>query len=580
MFNYEMFARAQKIGTEAYVAENVSANYLFVKNCCNYSRSETYYKAFVMAAYAWIKEGSIDARELKKVAADCAAMTEEDALTAASVFIAALEISAENNSMPQIMAYQSVIKEKEKIRNAVRGVLSMRFDHPVYKAVGSDGFQSLLNVVNSIDGEEPAKDIALEKEVPTAPPEEKKAEKTEPAKTEVRCITGADCYSAAETVTQNYIKVNNNNKGVPQNEIYFKAFMLSADALSDKKFITRQDVEALANSMSGEVEEALTDAAAYLLQRKVSAEFDDADRDRAISFITDIKRNMQEVVKTTLKGKSAATTVKDASSSAERKAAASTGSETVTLNTQLKNRKKKIGETLFTAEFLAANYYYTEHYRNYSCWEQLYFTAFIMSAYDLLDDNILTPEGLKSLAKGGTEKDAVDALTDAVLYFAQCRINAQNEGYKKEFALQDMVSQKDAVRKSIISVLKKGEKHPIFRASDYYDKKLLYSKVAHYAEGMTFTPVQSERTHSPAVPVGNAGRRVKKVFVFIGIISLHFIGNVLVNMGRNAMIASLNVWDSGYFIKIFFITMFTVVAYLSITTPLAIRYLIRYAREN
>ena len=448
MFNYNMYDRFQEIGVFAYLAESTAACYVYVKyNCQCTSPEEVYYRAFLMSALPYIDIGNIKESDINNLAANSISMSEDEALTYAASSIIKWEIDAEVAESHETHMFidtfnqARISMEKENMRNTVKDVLRMRFDHPIYKAIGMDKFRANLEEVITRFGER----IEIEKKSTSAPTEEKKT---------------------------------------PQIEY------------------------------------------------------------------------------------------------TERKAAASTGSETVTLNTQLKNRKKKIGETLFTAEFLAANYYYTEHYRNYRCWEQLYFTAFIMSAYDLLDNNILTPEGLKSLARGSTEKDAVDALTDAVLYFAQCRINAQNEGYKKEFALQDMVSQKDAVRKSIISVLKKGEKHPIFRASDYYDKKLLYSNVAHYAEGMTFTPVQSERTHSPAVPVGNAGRRVKKVFVFIGIISLHFIGNVLVNMGRNAMIARLNVWDIGYFIKVFFITMITVVAYLSITTPLAIRYLIRYARET
>ena len=258
--------------------------------------------------------------------------------------------------------------------------------------------------------------------------------------------------------------------------------------------------------------------------------------------------------------------------------------EQIELPEKLEKRKQKIGSNSFYAEFLTANYYYVERYLNYRCWEQLYFTAFLMSAYDLLDNHILTPEGLKLLAKGSTGKDVVEALTDASLYFAQCRTGAQYDGYKSGKQAPD--SRKSAERKSVISVLKKGEKHPIFRASGNFDKKQIYSEVAHYEDGISFDSIQSEHNQPPEIHVGRVGSTIKKVIVFVGIISLHIIGSILVNMLRNAMI---NKWASEprtdseilYGSLIYgVLSIIPVVAYFAATTPLAIRYLIRYAMEN
>ena len=56
-------------------------------------------------------------------------------------------------------------------------------------------------------------------------------------------------------------------------------------------------------------------------------------------------------------------------------------------DTELSKRKAKIGIYLFNAEFLVANYIYVEGYCNYSCWEELYFRAFLMSEQELLQKN-------------------------------------------------------------------------------------------------------------------------------------------------------------------------------------------------
>lgn len=144
MINIEGFIKKQITRIGSYVAENIASCYLLVKKYRNYSSVQSYYLGFVMATYVYIQEGIITPSDLKAIAVDCSEKPEIDALVYASAYIGSIEVCSENNMLSAITYMRTEMNKSRGIKKAVKGVLKKRCKNPVYKAIDTEKFRSIL----------------------------------------------------------------------------------------------------------------------------------------------------------------------------------------------------------------------------------------------------------------------------------------------------------------------------------------------------------------------------------------------------------------------------------------------------
>ena len=142
-----IFNRAAKKSTVAYVGENIAACYLLVKKYTDRVSSEAYYLAYIMATLVYVEEETIRPDELAKLAHESTSMTEEAALIHASATIASYEICMENDIPSLFYELRTKAEDERGLRNSIKDVLKSGDRHPVYIAINTERFRTLLKEI-------------------------------------------------------------------------------------------------------------------------------------------------------------------------------------------------------------------------------------------------------------------------------------------------------------------------------------------------------------------------------------------------------------------------------------------------
>lgn len=147
---YKTLNRTKRIGIEAYTAETITAFYLLVKKYGSGSTLVKYYLAFIMSTLPYIEKGAVDIYELEIIAINAAKKPEYEALLTASAYIEAREIcSVDSKSETMLENLFFYLLSNKKMNKAVKGVLKKQCKHPVYKALDTENFRSVLKEIEA-----------------------------------------------------------------------------------------------------------------------------------------------------------------------------------------------------------------------------------------------------------------------------------------------------------------------------------------------------------------------------------------------------------------------------------------------